>query len=542
MKKQNTDESYVFDPYASDDPNVGEVHYGAPDEFHDARTPADPSAFQGARAPAEQGGGRTARTPADPGKYNGAREPAAPGAFQGARTPSGTGEPVNATRRDFSGERRTFDRESAASRPGGQRGAGGPSAYYGESGEDLAKIFGAAGPVSGEKGGRRAARRGKGRIGIEIDGDADENSYGRRDPMGELDESGEKAISKKQLRRRVQSRSRRARRKPNVAVLIVVLTYALIVGACALYVIVGRHRAHNLPAETEPELVVSANDAATEQLEVPESFTTVALSSEDMHKGDLILVNYAYPYVFPQDADNVSVFDYKTSSYKVRDKNVTLSKAVTEKFNRLMDDFAAASGCSDMMVVSGFRDYDFQNEIWVDRVQTEGEAEAAKYVAVPGYSEHHTGLAMDLSVYLSDGRTVYVEEYEPCEWFVEHAPEYGFVLRYPSVKAATTHISYESWHYRYVGVPHAEIMYEKDLCLEEYVDMLRSYKFGEKYLAFKKGFSYESETLPEDAEYAVYYVPVFDGDTTNVPVPENADYEITGNNVDGFVVTVKYKD
>lgn len=372
-------------------------------------------------------------------------------------------------------------------------------------------------------------------------GDADGNGRDRRDAMGELNKAGEKAISQKQLRRRVQSKARRARRKGNPAVLIVVLANLLVIGACVLFVVVEKNKKPAVPAETEPEVVVTPGSASNEQIALPDGFSGVEVPTSGVKEGDLILVNYAYPYEFPENSDIVSVYDYKTKSYKVRDTLVSLTRPVVEKFNILMDDFAAATGCADMMVVSGFRDYDFQNEIYVDRVQTDGAEEAAKYVALPGYSEHHTGLSMDLSVYLSNGRTVYVEDYEPCDWFEEHAPEYGFVLRYPSVKAATTHISYESWHYRYVGVPHAEIMYERDMCLEEYIDYLRSFRCGEKYLAFRKGSSFESETLPTDADHVIYYVPRYDGDSTVIPVPDGAQYEISGNNVDGFIVTVNYK-
>ena len=524
--KPHDSEEYIFDPYAADDPNVGEVHYGSP---ADSGSPADGALPSGASpadgSPADLGVSPDSAPVGDvrygsPDEFHDVRRPAEPRRY--GRAPA---EP----RRD--GRASAQPRRAAAptARSAGRVPTDG-------SDPDLADIFG----DEPRKGGRHDAPPKKKKMTVALDGAADEGTIERRDALGELSSTGERAISKKQLNRRVQSRSRRAKRKPNAAIAVIVAAYVLILGVCAAYIAISRHNAR-AAVETEPELVVTPGPASPDQPDAPEGFTTVVTPNAAMHEGDLILVNYAYPYVFPEQSDTVSVYENKTSSYKVRDKEVTLSKAVIGEFNRLMDDFAAASGCSDMMVVSGFRDYDFQNEIWVDRVQTDGEEEAKKYVATPGYSEHHTSLAMDLSVYLADGRSVYVEDYEPCEWFVDHAAEYGFVLRYPSVKAATTHISYESWHYRYVGVPHAEIMYEKDLCLEEYVDLLRSYKCGEKYLAFRKGSSFESETLPTDADYVVYYVPCAEGDETAIPVPEGADHRISGNNVDGFVVTVTYK-
>jgi len=88
-------------------------------------------------------------------------------------------------------------------------------------------------------------------------------------------------------------------------------------------------------------------------------------------------------------------------------------------------------------------------------------AEVAKQVAVPGTSEHHLGLAVDI-----DGvKAVH-------GWFFEHSWEYGFVVRYPDGKTDITGITYEPWHYRYVGKELAKELYELDMCLEEYMDML----------------------------------------------------------------------
>ena len=88
-------------------------------------------------------------------------------------------------------------------------------------------------------------------------------------------------------------------------------------------------------------------------------------------------------------------------------------------------------------------------------------AEVAKQVAVPGTSEHHLGLAVDI-----DGVPAVHG------WFFEHSWEYGFIVRYPDGKTDITGIIYEPWHYRYVGVELAKELYELNMCLEEYMDML----------------------------------------------------------------------
>lgn len=95
-----------------------------------------------------------------------------------------------------------------------------------------------------------------------------------------------------------------------------------------------------------------------------------------------------------------------------------------------------------------------------------GEAKAAaeKYVAKPGTSEHELGLAVDINADLD--RSTSDEVYT---WLAENAWQYGFILRYPDDKTDITGIDYEPWHYRYVGRTAAKVIYEKGICLEEYL-------------------------------------------------------------------------
>lgn len=92
---------------------------------------------------------------------------------------------------------------------------------------------------------------------------------------------------------------------------------------------------------------------------------------------------------------------------------------------------------------------------------------------MPGTSEHHTGLALDLITpgyqQLDDG----FENTAAFKWLDKHSAEYGFVLRYPKDKEDITKIIYEPWHYRYVGVNAAETIKANGWCLEEYVENLK---------------------------------------------------------------------
>ncbi len=97
--------------------------------------------------------------------------------------------------------------------------------------------------------------------------------------------------------------------------------------------------------------------------------------------------------------------------------------------------------------------------------------EAGRQLEMPGHSEHHTGLAVDIVgvayQVLDEGQAGTKE----AGWLAEHCAEYGFILRYPPDKEAVTGIEYESWHFRYVGKPAAAFMREKGLCLEEFLEL-----------------------------------------------------------------------
>jgi D-alanyl-D-alanine carboxypeptidase len=96
-------------------------------------------------------------------------------------------------------------------------------------------------------------------------------------------------------------------------------------------------------------------------------------------------------------------------------------------------------------------------------------AKAQQYLADPGESEHHTGLAVDI---IAPGVTILDENFEKTgafEWLSENAHRYGFIIRYPKGKEAITGFNYEPWHYRYVGTEHATAIKKSGLCLEEYL-------------------------------------------------------------------------
>lgn len=120
--------------------------------------------------------------------------------------------------------------------------------------------------------------------------------------------------------------------------------------------------------------------------------------------------------------------------------------------------------------VSGYRSYATQKSLFDYYVKVQGEETARKYSAVPGTSEHQTGLAMDVSGI--DGKCAAEDCFAKtpeANWLVAHAAEYGFIIRYPKGKESITGYNYEAWHLRYIGTSIAKKIAEKGITLEEYM-------------------------------------------------------------------------
>ena len=123
-------------------------------------------------------------------------------------------------------------------------------------------------------------------------------------------------------------------------------------------------------------------------------------------------------------------------------------------------------------VVSGYRTAEKQQSLYDEKIteykkkgysESEAKELAEEWVAVPGYSEHQLGFAVDIN-----GAT-----YDLYLWLQENSYKYGFIFRYPGYKTEITGISEEVWHYRYVGVEAATEIYEQGLCLEEYLENIK---------------------------------------------------------------------
>ena len=173
--------------------------------------------------------------------------------------------------------------------------------------------------------------------------------------------------------------------------------------------------------------------------------------------------------------------DLKELSSAYATSNRKVDSSCYEALKKMIKACSKASG-HEMCVVSGYRSVKSQQKLFNNQVQRnlnagysqeEAERLAAQVVAVPGTSEHHSGLAVDIIDSCCSWELEEIQEdLVGQQWLMEHSWEYGFILRYPKDKIEVTGIIYEPWHYRYVGKELAKELHDLDLTLEEYLDML----------------------------------------------------------------------
>ena len=255
----------------------------------------------------------------------------------------------------------------------------------------------------------------------------------------------------------------------------------LLLTLCSGFVIQGllaRKEAQRMSREAEAAItqvlgtVKSSADAVRqEQLSAAERMADLPQQKQqrldDLHLDLLLVVSAASP--LPDGY--VPILDIVVGEYEMDER-------CAAKCLQMIEDCREA-GMGLPMICSAYRTQEYQEMLYNDKVARVMQAEwishddalvkAAAVVAVPGTSEHQTGLSVDIMdenyPYLDEGQ----ENTEAQVWLMEHAPDYGFILRYPPDASDITGIIYEPWHYRYVGEKFAKEIARKGLTLEEYV-------------------------------------------------------------------------
>jgi D-alanyl-D-alanine carboxypeptidase len=272
----------------------------------------------------------------------------------------------------------------------------------------------------------------------------------------------------------------------------------------------------NLRTSGKTAAILSSDGSST----TAPQYTNETHSKEDVYRGSLVLVNANNEYRFPvDDAEPLTIYNNKTNDcYDVCDYVTMLDKEALSHLDALMKGFYDATKNTDVTVIGGYRTLEQQNDKYNNGYSS----------FKGGFSDYHAARSFDMGVFPKDGSSSgYYSPTGIYSWIDENAADYGFIVRFPEGKESFTGEQARTQTYRYVGTPHSVYIKQNDLCLEEYIDKLKTYNINAPL-----------EITSGKTVYQVYYVPAVSGGSTEVPVPSNKVYWVSGNNSDGFIVTV----
>lgn len=271
--------------------------------------------------------------------------------------------------------------------------------------------------------------------------------------------------------------------------------------------------------------------------------TVVQKNRTDMGTGDLILVDADHAYTFPSSTTHlISLYGNipyaegtTTRLYQLR-KTYSLERTTHEALNKMMQDFYTQFGSGEIIVNWAYRSLSDQQSQYDEYVKdypgyTDSQIKELLrgVVDTPGYSEHHLGTCVDLKISSEAGNKALESNSAYFSWLTENCWKYGFIFRSPANGSNSPSDSYNPYYFRYIGLPHAYYIHQNGICLEKYLDILRTSTSptGEHL-----------EISPDGGTtYEVYYVSA-SGNITDVKVPKNYPYTISGDNDSGFIVTV----
>ena len=277
--------------------------------------------------------------------------------------------------------------------------------------------------------------------------------------------------------------------------------------------------------KSSEEPIVSSEDetGASSQDPGPE-YITKSVSTDSYHAGELVLVNGTHKYEFPTSETNklIEIYQYRADSgsevnyYKLKKSDMKLNRTAMTSLDAMMKNYYEATGDTTIMIRDAYRSYEDQ--------------EAKHSSTKAGYSDHHTGYTVALSVYTENETSFDLNKDDPNhKWLYENAYKYGFVERYPAGKETKTGISNYTECFRYVGVLNAYLMKLGNYSMEEYIEYLEAHPYSGEHLTV---------TDENGQAFELYYVPVSGEATTSIPVPKDHSYTISGDNAGGFIVTV----
>ncbi len=263
---------------------------------------------------------------------------------------------------------------------------------------------------------------------------------------------------------------------------------------------------------------LSINSAQNE--ETLRNYPSISIENTKIHSGNLILVNDTYPCLFDTKAIEAgtssdvtlttikSLLDSKKNGitpYTASDWVVSLDRVAARAMDQWLETFYHETGLNQIRMIRGY--------------QTDG--------ITPDF---RTGRTLMLGIFEKTDSHTYHPDGEYA-WIAEHAADYGFITRYPEGKESYFNTIPESRDaiFRYVGLPAAAYIQKYHLCLEEFIEQIKDYHV-ENMLTITNG----SKT------YGMYYTQAnSSGEKTEIQIPsDDAVYDISGNNIDGFIITI----
>ncbi len=241
---------------------------------------------------------------------------------------------------------------------------------------------------------------------------------------------------------------------------------------------------------------------------------SITMTNTDTHRGDLLIVNNDHGYSFPSTDDHLAeiyaqLVSHTPSTYKQSGLSTYMDKDALVALDAFLTAFCEATGKNNVIIGYAYPK----------------EEDRPTFESTPRRLDNLTALGCQLQ-YWDNGHRYALSTDPTYNWLYENAHKYGFIVRYPDDKTDITGISDYNDYFRYVGVAHATYMHANNLCLEEYVELLKGY-------THKKPLGISAA---DGKYYEVYSVEV-NGSAT-VKVPTNYNYTVSGNNIDGVIITM----
>lgn len=267
--------------------------------------------------------------------------------------------------------------------------------------------------------------------------------------------------------------------------------------------------------------------------------TYVEKTADDIKIGDLLLINGKSPYTFPNDfTDMIDVYTYQRNeqfkgethfndyySYSLTFDNILIKKNALSALNNMIKDYCATLPTSDMNSNSA-SDIEIA---WGGYNAGNLDEYASDIAKNKDFYDHALGTTFTIKSNKTHSPITEEMLKEDYAWLYNSACSYGFIIRYPN--DCQEHSGFNSrtrLHLRYIGVPHATYIFENKICLEEYIDLLST----------NHGYNNPLTVNANGKDYHVYYVQC-NANPVQIPVPKDSTYTISGDNMNGFIVTVE---